>query len=248
MARPCIGMSVSSEPPDPARALFRNKTLQYLEQGMILAVARAGGLPLLLPDLKDEALAPRVLGQCDGLLLSGGSDIAPVTYGEEPRREDWAGDRPRDLYELALLHAALARAMPVLGVCRGMQLINVAFGGTLWQDLAAEVQGALPHRDQDLYDTLAHEIRIDRESVLGRILGASSRTVNSVHHQGVRELAPGLRATARAPDGIIEAVEATEQKSFLLGVQWHPEWGEDGASDAVLGAFVAACVERRERR
>ncbi|MAE75687.1 MAG: peptidase C26 [Planctomycetes bacterium] len=237
-----VAASVSLEPPSADRELFKNKPLQYLEESMILACAEAGAMPYLVPDLKDPASAVELLDGFDGLLLTGGTDVAPSAYGEEPLRPEWAGDAPRDAYELALLRAALERRIPVLGICRGCQIINVGFGGSLWQDVATQVDGALPHRDHDAYDSLTHGLLVDGDSRLGAILGPSfrvtSQVVNSVHHQAVREVGADLRAVARAPDGVIEAIEHVDRECFVLGVQWHPEWRE--TPDPVMTAFVSA--------
>ncbi|MFQ5506699.1 MAG: gamma-glutamyl-gamma-aminobutyrate hydrolase family protein [Planctomycetota bacterium] len=245
-SRANIAVSLSTEEPDDGRELFKGKWLQYCEQEILHALAEAGGQPVLLPDLRDEELIVRGLELCDGLLLTGGSDVSPMVYGEEPLREVWRGDHARDLYELALVHEALREGLPVLGVCRGCQLLNVAFGGTLFQDIAAQVEGSLCHRDAVRYDAMRHEIEISEPSALARILGSGKREVNSVHHQAIKDLGKGLRAVAFASDGMIEAVEAEE--GFILGIQWHPEWlpGARGL-DEVFEAFVASCQSRAAR-
>lgn len=235
--RPRIGITVSLEAPDPDRNLFRNKRLQYLEEGMIDAVREAGAVPVLLPVL-DEASADEQLEICDGLLLSGGSDVAPESYGEAPLRPEWGGDRRRDLYEFALYHAALSRRMPTLGICRGAQVLAVAHGGRLWQDLGSEAGAALEHRNPELYDRLEHDIDIVPDTRLAEILAPGRRRVNSVHHQAVRECVGELRVSARAEDGTIEAVEAVDDEFFVLGVQWHPEWR--AGPRPLVEAFVQA--------
>jgi len=254
---PCIGISSSLIYADPQRALFKGMTLQFIEERMALSVHRAGAIPIGLPDLKDAAGADAVLSRVDGLLLSGGSDLSPLSYGESPLRPEWSGDRPRDEYELRLVEHARRRGIPVLGICRGIQLLNVALGGTLYQDTSTQRQDTLTHRDWTPYDALGHEIRIDAASWVSRIYGgATELEVNSVHHQALRELASPLRATAWAPDGVVEAVEMTDMSEWLMGVQWHPEWlearGDDpstaadgrASGDVIFTAFVDECRER----
>jgi putative glutamine amidotransferase len=256
-ARPCIGISSNFMHADPARPVFKGMTLQYLEERMALALRRAGAIPLGLPDLKDADGARAVLSRVDGLVLAGGADLSPRSYGEEPLRPEWSGDAIRDAYELRLVEAARERGMPILGVCRGIQLLNVALGGRLYQDIVTQREGALVHRDWHEYDALGHELRIEPDSWVSRVYGgATSLRVNSVHHQGLSELAAPLRATAWAPDGIVEAVEMQRSDEWIMGVQWHPEWLEDHGGDprtaaggrasggVVFEAFVAECRAR----
>lgn len=258
---PYIGISSNFMHADPLRPVFKGMTLQYLEERMALSVYRAGAIPLGIPDLKDQAGADGVLSRVDGLLLAGGADLSPLSYGEQPLRPEWGGDRVRDEYELRLVQQARARGIPVLGVCRGIQLVNVALGGTLYQDIVTQREGALTHRDWDAYDALGHDIRVDPSSWVSRIYGgATELSINSIHHQGLHTVAPPLRATAWAPDGVIEAVEMIEPSEWIMGVQWHPEWleADDGARQAaprtasagrasgavIFSAFVQACRER----
>jgi putative glutamine amidotransferase len=249
-----IGVSANFFHADPERKVFRHKTLQYLEERMALSLARAAAVPVLLPDLKDDEGTEALLDVVDGIVLAGGADVSPRSYGEEPLRPEWSGDPVRDDYEIRLIRRADARRMPVLGICRGVQVLNVALGGTLWQDIDTQVDRALVHRDWHRYDENGHGVRIDAESWIGRAYaGATALDVNSIHHQGIRVLAPALRATAWAEDGIIEAAECIADDRFLVGVQWHPEWlerervaGDPTAAgrtpgDAVFSAFVAEC-------
>lgn len=269
-APPCIGISSNFMHADPMRPVFKGMTLQYLEERMVLSLHRAGAIPLGLPDLKDAAGARAVLSRVDGLVLAGGADLSPRSYGEEPLRPEWIGDAVRDAYELRLVEAARALGLPILGVCRGIQLLNVALGGTLYQDIVTQREGALVHRDWHEYDALGHELRIEPQSWLSRIYGdATSLHVNSVHHQGLRELAQPLRATAWAPDGVIEAVEMRSGDEWIMGVQWHPEWlelpaervahaghggdphtaaGGRAVGNAIFEAFVAQCQARASAR
>jgi putative glutamine amidotransferase len=250
-SRARIGVSCNLLPGDPERSLYRGKALQYVEAKLARAVHRAGAVPVVIPDLDDPEAAPALLDGLDGLLLSGGADVAPGNYGQAPLRPEWAGDPQRDAYERALVDVALARAVPVLGVCRGLQLLNVALGGSLWQDLGTQLDGALVHRDWHRYDELEHPVRIAAGSWIAGVHGAGEHLVNSVHHQAIRALAPALRASAWAPDGVVEAVEHVDPARFAAAVQWHPEWldGSAGAPERLPGApvfaaFVARCSGR----
>lgn len=245
MNRPLlIGLSCGTSYPDPSRALFLGKSLDYGEQRLSAAVARAGALPLLLPVLPDRALLAALVDQVDALVLSGGSDVAPSLYDEEPLRPAWAGDPARDDYERALLDAALAAGKPVLGVCRGLQLLNAALGGSLYQDIAHQVPGSLTHRDPARYDDNEHTVRVCRKSWLAALYDAPEVLVNSVHHQAIKAVAPGMRACAWAPDGVVEAV--VDESRDLYAVQWHPEWLDPGsphaarrvAGDPIFAAFL----------
>jgi putative glutamine amidotransferase len=188
----------------------------------------AGGVPWLVPSLgQDEATLRAIYERLDGVLLTGGVDIDPSHYGE-PRHELCdRSDPDRDWTELALIRWAVADRKPLLGVCRGIQAINVACGGSLYQHLADQHPDAIKHdyfstATQYPRDYLAHSVRVPAGSRLRRVLGVEEVQVNSMHHQGIRRLAPGLTATAFAPDGLIEGIEGADG-GYLVGVQWHPE-------------------------
>ncbi len=193
-------------------------------EAYVQAVARAGGLPVLVPLGLDADALRAITERLDGILFTGGGDIAPACYGVETDLDLMLVDTDRDRVEFALLETALQNATPFLGVCRGLQVINVALGGTLYVDIAAELPQALPHRFYPDWprDHLAHSVSVEEGSLLMRVLGAAEARVNSLHHQGVRELGEGLVATAQAPDGMIEALEVPDHP-FGLAVQWHPE-------------------------
>ena len=158
-------------------------------------------------------------------MLHGGADVWPGSYGETPLQERWGGDRIRDEYEIALIKAFVAVGKPVFGVCRGLQLINVAFGGTLLQDIGTQLPQALAHRDADLYDHNFHQLEVVPKTRLEALLpGVSSYKINSVHHQGIKDLAPDFVVEARCPDdGMIEAIRYCGP-SYVAAVQWHPEF------------------------
>jgi gamma-glutamyl-gamma-aminobutyrate hydrolase PuuD len=177
----------------------------------------AGAVPLLLCP---TAHVGAVLDRVDALVLQGGGDVHPEYYGQELHSETNTLDRRRDEFELELLRGASERAMPVLGICRGIQLVNVAYGGTLVQHLPEVTE--LDHEQLDAWDALAHRIEIAPESRLANVLGTTSMEVNSVHHQAVDRLGEGLRPVAWADDGVVEAIE--HETDSVLAVQWHPEW------------------------
>ncbi len=256
-----LGISANFFHADPQRALFKGKTLQYLEERMALSCRTAGAVPVLLPDLHDEAGARAVLELVDGLVLSGGADVSPTSYGETALQPKWGGDAHRDGYESRLIHLALQMGKPVLGLCRGIQILNVALNGTLYQDIGTQVTGSLVHRDWEPYDALGHDIDVRAGSWVSEVYGGVTKlAVNSIHHQSIKDVAPGFTVTAHAPDGIVEAIECIEATRWAVGVQWHPEWlesraghddpltaaADDRASGApVFSAYVAACRERR---
>ena len=198
-------------------------------------VEEAGGLPILLP-ICDPARAPEYLSLCDGLLVIGGDDVDPALYGEEPHPDLGPVDRARDDFEIALIRAASAGRVPTLGICRGVQVMNVALGGTLHQHVPAEVPDAIAHGGG--YDDL-HEIAVAKGCRLAAVVGESRLAVNSHHHQAIDRPAKGLVVTARAPDGVIEGAEAPGHP-FLVGVQWHPERMHAESTRRLFRAFVEA--------
>lgn len=205
-------------------------------QTYLRAITRAGGAPVLIPHLTDLALLRSAYERVDALLLPGGGDIAPEHFGQRPHEKCGAPDPDRDMTELALVRWCVEDQKPLLGICRGIQVLNVALGGSLYQDIAALVPGAARHdwHPGQPRDLRAHSVGIPTTTRLAAALGldggssqpepgqSSHLEVNSLHHQAIDELAPGLRIAARAPDGIVEAVEV-EGHPFALGVQWHPE-------------------------
>ena len=209
------------------------------------AIRQAGGIPLLIPATTDEAVLEACLNVVDGVLFSGGDDVDPGCYGEN---QVWqCGDicPLRDEYELTLARLAIKRKLPVLGICRGIQLLNVALGGTLYQDLSSQMPGCLGHRQHQVSTYASHPAALTPGSRLHGIYGAEEIRVNSHHHQAVKALGQGLTATAVAPDGVIEGVELADYP-FLVGVQWHPEKlvqrPENAAHKRLFEVFVQACA------
>jgi putative glutamine amidotransferase len=213
--------------------------LTYLE-----AIQRTGGLPVVVPPLTLDSI-DAFLDRVDGVCLSGGPDIDPATYGADPHPRLGPTERRLDDFELALARAADERDMPVLAICRGAKVVNVARGGTLHQHLPDVVGEALEHRQEVVATEVTHPVTVARHSLLGSILGQWAH-VNSFHHQAVRDLGSGLVVTATAPDGTVEAFEASD-RSFLVGVQWHAECLVDRDEQAALfEALMAAATQRRD--
>jgi putative glutamine amidotransferase len=209
------------------------------------ALVRAGAAPVLLPLLVDQPDIMRSLyDRLDGVLLPGGVDIEPSNFGEARHALLRHTDPPRDAVELQLARWALDEGKPVLGLCRGLQILNIAAGGTLFQDVVAQRSGSEKHDfepPEHTRDFLAHEVTLVGGSLLQQLVGASSTPVNSMHHQGIQRLGKGFVATAHAPDGLIEAIES-ERDGFVMAVQWHPESLEpkDETSRALFREFVSA--------
>lgn len=237
---------------------IKKKTIQYLEQSLAHLIAKHGGLVFMVPSLessglleKDDLNVHQYAEILDGLVLQGGVDISPTMYGEEPMdvMKNHRTDLIRDRYELKLLKAFASRNKPVLGICRGFQLMNVFKGGTLYQDLPTQRPGDLTHYKSELYEKLTHIVEIEPEGLLRGMYSKGGEIV-SIHHQGVKNLGHGLRVEARSSDGLVEAFSSTEDR-FFVGVQWHPEFHVDAedrflSSEPLIRHFLAACRESGE--
>lgn len=205
-----------------------------LNSAYVRSLVAVGLVPLLSPSLLDPERAPALLDRVDGLVLTGGEDVEPARYHAAPHPQLKRTDAARDAVEIALIGGAVARKLPVLGICRGIQILNVALGGTLYQDLGSEHPTAIDHADE----TRRHGIRLAPQSLAHRTVRVLEASVNSRHHQAVRQLAPGLVATAWAEDGVIEAVEGENRTGpWVLAVQWHPE---DETEQALFQGFADA--------
>ena len=214
-----------------------------LEEGYFRAIEAAGGLPLILPPLATAEAVSHYAVLIGGFILSGGPDIDPVYFGEEPRGTGVINPL-RDHFELTLLAAIIKLGKPVLAICRGAQVLNVHAGGDLYQDIKAQYPEALEHTQQAPAWYATHKVNLAPGSILARLYGCTALRVNSFHHQAVRRVAPGYRAAAWAEDGLIEAIEGISP-AFVVGVQWHPErmWEKDERQAGLFRAFVAACAQ-----
>ncbi len=261
--RPWLLIGVSARIYYPVGPVFDlggvwTKTLHYLEQSVAHWVMRGGALPVMVPAVDADSIVTRseidlahFAEALDGLVLQGGNDLAPESYGETPMHPDWHGDRVRDLYEIELVQAFIKAGKPVFGICRGFQLLNVMHGGTLLQDIATQRPDSLAHRDTPRFERHFHEIELVGGSHLARLYPNVGRArVNSIHHQGIKDLAPGFEVEARCPDdGLIEAIRK-RGPSYVAAVQWHPEFHDTqhGTFDdaMLLNDFLAAARALRQ--
>ena len=235
------------------------KTLHYLEQSVAHWLLRGGALPMMVPAVDAQSVTTRedfnlrhYADSLDGLVLQGGNDVSPHSYGEQPLAPEWAGDAVRDRHEMALLSAFIDAGKPVFGICRGLQLVNVALGGTLLQDIPTQRPQALMHVNRSRYERNRHAVEVVPGTRLAELYPGMSRAeINSIHHQAIKDVAPGLVVEARSPDdGIVEAVRH-RGPGYLAAVQWHPEFhspGEAGLFDdaPMLTDFLQACREARK--
>ena len=262
-----IGLSACFSHADPSRSLFTNKTLQYVEQSIAHWIMSAGAMVVMVPcptgeTARGDVKLSHYAQWLDGVVMHGGADVWPGSYGEEPLQDAWIGDRIRDLYDLALVEAFEQAGKPIFGVCRGMQLINVAFGGTLYQDIETQHYHpkTLRHRDAVTYDQNFHEIELVEYSHLAALYpGVLRARVNSIHHQAVRNLAPGFTVEAWSePDRIPEAIRRLTPAGrdpaggYIAATQWHPEFHKVGGNTLddtpILMDFLAACTQARARQ
>ncbi len=253
-----IGISACFFHDDAKRAIFKGKTLQYIEQNVAHWLMQRDVLAFMVPSPEgrtrragSKATVHAYAQELDGLLLMGGSDVCPESYGETALQPEWNGDRIRDDYEIALLRAFMALQKPVLGVCRGAQVINVAMGGTLYQDLGTQVPHALNHRNWAIYDENCHATSFVPDSGLARLYpGTPVVKTNSIHHQALKELGRDLVVEAWSePDRIAEAIRYTGP-AYVFAVQWHPEFHRpDNPSfvddTPILDEFLSAATQHK---
>lgn len=207
---------------------YPNMGLYYVEENIIKQVEKLGHTPIILPITENlTESVENILKIVDGIILSGGTDISPELYNEELQNPDWTGDIKRDLFEIAILKKTKAKNIPVLGICRGFQLINVAYGGSLFQDIPSMRENSFEHSNQEKYQNLTHSAKILKNTDLYDLIKKEHLIVNSVHHQGIKKLGENLEVMAYSDDGLIESIKALDSK-FVWGIQWHPEWSNDG--------------------
>ena len=245
-----IGLSACFNHADPTRSLFTGKTLQYVEQSIAHWVMSSGAMVVMVPcptgpTMRGDVTFDHYAQWLDGLVLHGGADVWPGSYGETPLEERWAGDRIRDEYDKALVAAFEAQGKPVFGVCRGLQLLNVAYGGTLYQDIQTQVPASFNHRDAGTYDQNFHRVDIRPGTQLSALYpGVGRERVNSIHHQAIKTLADEVEAEAfSAEDGLVEAIRRKDRsKSYIAAVQWHPEFHQPGADTIDDAALLQDCL------
>lgn len=235
MAQPVIGLTLDHELPG---GYSKTHPWYALRENYCEAVAEAGGLSILLPHEPERA--GDYLALLDGLIVTGGAfDVDPALFGAVTRHETVSLKARRTAFELAICQAALAKNMPVLGICGGQQLLNVALGGTLIQHIPDEIKNALAHEQPNPRTESGHTVAIAPDTLLRRVTQMAEMPVNSAHHQAVKDAAPGLVVDAVAPDGVIEGIEDPKRR-FVLGVQWHPEYRLTEGDRRIFAAFIAA--------
>jgi putative glutamine amidotransferase len=253
-----IGISACFFHEDPERAIFKGMTLQYIEQNVAHWLMQRDVITFMVPSPEgrtrrsgSKATVEAYARELDGLVLMGGADVCPGTYGETALKPEWNGDRIRDEYEIALMQAFTTIGKPVLGLCRGAQVINVALGGTLYQDIATQVPHALNHRNWEIYEKNCHATSFVPGSGLARLYpGIEVTKTNSVHHQAVRNLGRDLVVEAWSePDRLVEAIRY-KGSGYLFAVQWHPEFhAPDDVSfvddTPILDEFLTAAAQHK---
>ena len=243
LENPLIGITPDTRRSPAGPSANKREPLILLQERYAQAILNVGGIPLLLPILPSPMVIRQLTERLDGILVSGGNfDIHPRLYGEETIETLGEIKEDRTEFELALISSALARDLPVLGICGGAQAINVALGGSLYQDIATQIPRAMEHQQGGLKEVGGHQVKIHNGTRLKQIVGQESLEVNTTHHQAVKRLGTGLIVNATAEDGIIEGIES-KNRSFVLGVQWHPEFliHRDLYQRKIIGAFVSAC-------
>jgi putative glutamine amidotransferase len=241
--KPVIGLAalVNQEPKDTA---FKNFSRHFCNDAFILKIINSGAVPMMIPYIREEndKLIPQFVNSIDGLMLPGGADIDPTVYGEEKVKECGKTDITLDLFHIKLIKECIKQRKPILGICRGFQLINVALGGTLYQDISY-FKKDINHMDLKNYEGCTHDIEISDNTILKSIVNTNTLGVNSLHHQIVKDIAPTLKLSAKSPEGIIEGLESKDSDTFIVGVQWHPETMVDNKEimDKIFKAFTTRC-------
>ncbi|TCP28944.1 putative glutamine amidotransferase [Scopulibacillus darangshiensis] len=215
----------------------------YVKEDYLTAIINAGGTPIIFPHTTDPVMIQGLMDKVDGLLLTGGADIDPSLYGEEPLLGLGQLTPNRDQFEMQLVKTAFQKQCPILAICRGNSMLNIARGGSSYQDINSQLSNLVQHKQLAPRDHLSHGIQIEQGSRLNQVLGADRIKVNSFHHQAIKEVAPGFRVSAVASDGVIEGIESVNEP-FVIGVQWHPGSliQEDHYAQKLFLAFIQACM------
>jgi putative glutamine amidotransferase len=229
---------------DVRNRINQGRTYQFLEISYADAVAEAGGIPILVPYVRQTSLYEDIISQINGLIITGGEDLSPNVPGETPEVPLLLTPECRIEQDRALLEGVLSRHIPFLGICYGMQFLNIYLGGTLYYDIPSQLPEALNHRPGD--PAYRHVLKVESDTRLRTIIGQPELLVNSSHHQAVRDVGAGLKACGVCEDGVIEAIEA-EGDDFILGIQWHPEKVMDENRGKIYGGFVDACKAAMRR-
>lgn len=238
--KPIIGVTSSKE---------LGKEKYHIQQADIEAILQAGGLPIMLPHLTHETDIDQIVERIDGLYAAGGYDVDPTLYGEEPHPNLGTVIPSRDIFELALIQKVLELGKPILGVCRGTQILNVAAGGDMYQDIPSQMEGdVLQHQQKAPVEHGSHFVQVKEGSLLHRLTGVGKLRVNSRHHQANRRVPESFLISGTASDGVVEAIES-QKHHFVLGLQWHPEnmaVASDGPSQKIFKGFIEACLEEED--
>ena len=244
--RPLIGITCSRKIGSPWGEYDTGHPMDYTFSDYSRAIAACGGAPVIIPASIDRNTLSDIVSRLSGMLLSGGPDVNPKFYSEQPMPGLGEIDEPLDEMELVATRMALKADLPIFGICRGIQVLNVALGGTLYQDIATHVSGAICHQQRAAKGVTTHAIHVGKDSRLHRVIKRRNIWVNGKHHQALKDVADSLAVCAHAPDGVIEAVERPDG-AFVMAVQWHPEanWQTDRHSRRLFQAFVAAAIDSR---
>lgn len=236
--RPIIGITPDFNPGDE-----KTEPTYFLRSRYINAVEECGGIPIILPQTNSDEIISTLFEGIDGLMLTGsGPDIDPAVYGGEKRFDFKVMSRERMTFELRVVKMAMEREMPIIGICGGMQMMNVAAGGSLYQDIRSEIPGSLIHQREEGKDLPTHPVTVKTDTLLFKITNIREFAINSSHHQCINGVAPDFKVNAISPDGVIEGIEWTK-KGFAIGLQWHPEYlhRDDPANRRIIEAFVRQC-------
>ena len=241
MKKPIIGITCYLDYDDPKRKYPFVFAFDYVKRQYYLAIQDFGGVPVILPNIEKLSLVNYYVKTLDGLLLGGGGDLHPSFFRERKKAKNLSIKIERDRFEIALAKKAIRKKLPILGICRGLQVINIVLGGTIFQDLSLRKEKTLNHKPEKVIRfKRRHKVRIKEDSKLFSIVKQKEILVNTSHHQVIKDVAPGLKASAWSEDGVIEALEA-KGKEFLINVQWHPEaMLEHPSSKLLFKTFVNA--------